>query len=287
MARTIKEIYDSLITEKETKATLSGLLPLGTDYEDLLTELSSGSKASIWRLQLYIHSFGTWLLEVLFDQFKSDVNDIKNRSIFGTEVWWIDRIFEFQYGYNVEILEDAGQYNIGYPIQDTDAQIVAAAALFTDDNGASTIKVAKDDGAGNLIKFADLEITAINAYRDKIQPAGATIEVISLNADDSELVADIYYNPLFELATVQTNVEAAINLYFANLDFGGVVVVNSLIDVLQALEEIEDIYIYTFKAASSGQTLTNIVRQYEASAGYIKINGGLALADSLNYIPKS
>lgn len=275
-----------MIAEKETKATLSTLLPLGTDYESLLSELSSGSKAAIWRLQIYIFSFGTWLLESIFDQFKADVNDIKNRSIFGTEAWWIDRIFEFQYGYNVEVLEDAGQYNIGYATIDTSAQIVEAAALFTDDAGASTIKVAKDD-SGDLVKFSDLELTAINAYRDKIQPAGANIEVISLNADDSELIAEIYYNPLYDLSVVQTNVEAAINNYFANLDFGGVVVVNSLIDVLQALVEVEDIYINNFNAASSGQPLQPIIREYETSAGYIKINGGIDLATGLTYIPKS
>jgi hypothetical protein len=286
MARTIKTIYDSLITEKETKATLSTLLPVGTDYEDLLDELSSGSKVAIWRLQMYIFAFGTWLLEVIFDQFKTDVNDIKNRSIFGTELWWIDRINEFQYGYNVEVLESDSQYSIGYPIIDEAAQIVEAAALFTDANGSSTIKVAKDSG-GDLVKFSTLEVTAINAYRDKIQPAGATITVVSLNADDSELVAEIYYNPLFDLSVVQTNVEAAINLYFKNLDFGGVVEVNTLRENLRALEEIEDIYINTFKAASTGQPLISIVRQYETSAGYIKINGGLTLADSLTYIPKS
>lgn len=286
MARTIQEIYDQLISEKETKSNLSGLLPAGTNFEDLLSELSSGSRAAIWRLQIYIFAFGSWLLEQIFDQFKSDVNDIKNRSIFGTELWWQDRVLEFQYGYNVEILEDQGQYSIGYPVLDESAQIIEAVAVFTNEAGETVIKVAKDDG-GELAKLSDLEVTAVNAYRDKIQPAGATIEIISLNSDDSELNAEIYYNPLFDLAQVQTNVETAINDYFKNLNFGGVVVVNSLIDVLQALEEVEDIFINSLKAAPSGQPLQNVLRQYETSAGYIKINGGAALADSLIYIPKS
>jgi len=286
MARSINEIYNQLITEKETKATLSGLLPLGTNFEDLLTDITSQSKVALWRLQLYLHAFSTWILENLFDKFVTDVELTKKQSIFGTELWWIDRIFEFQYGYNVEILEADGRYSIGYPIEDPAAQIVEAAALFTDDNGASTIKVAKDDN-GDLVKFTNLELTALNAYRDKIQPAGAKIDVISLSADNCEIIADVYYNALFDINQVQAETEAKINAYFKNLDFGGVVVINSLIDELQSLEFLSDVFISSFKAASNGQPLLAKSRQYETSSGYIKVTGGLDLASSLTYIPVS
>jgi hypothetical protein len=283
MARTIEQIYDDIIAEKDSKATLSGLLPADADFQDLYNDITTQSKASQWRLWVYIHAYATFVLESLFELFKKDVEVIKRQSIFGTEQWWIDRIFEFQLGYNVQILEANGRYNIGYEIIDENARIIKAAALFTNDLGQSIIKVAKEE-SGELTKLDPAEITSINAYRDKIQPAGASIEVISLNADDCEIIANVYYNALFDLSVVKTQVEAAINNYFRNLDFGGIVLTNSIIDAVQELEPINDFFITSIKAASSGQPLTNVTRRYEASAGYIKINGGLSLEDGLNYI---
>lgn len=284
MAQEIDEIFDEIITEKESMATLGGLLPLGTTFQDLLDDITSGSKVANWRLWADVHAITSRKLQVLFDIFKAEVELIKDRSIFGTELWWIDRILEFQFGFSVEEIEVDGFTTLGYANIDVPSQIVAAAAISSDTFGVTTIKVAKDDGGGNLIVFDPLEIDAINAYRDDIQPAGVAISVISLSSDLAIVTADIHYNAQFDLAQITIDVEAAINLYFKNLDFGGVVLINSLIDVLQAIESVVDVEIIVFQAKPNGGSFTNITREYETSAGYIKVDPGSPLSGSLTFI---
>ena len=69
MARTISEIYDEIIAEKELSTTLNaGLLPVGTTYDDLISELSAKSKVAVWRLWAYIVAVQSWVNEKLFDE---------------------------------------------------------------------------------------------------------------------------------------------------------------------------------------------------------------------------
>ena len=285
MAQEIDEIFDEIIAEKESKSTLTTLLPLGTNFQALLDDVTTGSKVGKWRLWVWLHSVLSWKLQVLFDTFKAEVEVIKAQAIFGTEPWWIDRIFEFQYGYSVEVLEIDGVFVPGYANIDESAQIVAAAAISADEFGASRIKVAKDDN-GDLVAFDQLEIDAINAYRDDIQPAGATIQVISLNADLAIVTANIIYNAQFDLAQITIDVEAAINNYFKNLDFGGKVLLNSLIDELQAIESVVDIEIFGLQCKVQGGTYVTVTREYIAGAGYVKVDPGSPLSGTLTFTPQ-
>jgi len=285
MAQEIEEIFDEIIAEKESKSTLTGLLPLGTNFQALLDDVTTGSKVGNWRLWAWLHSVTSWKLQNLFDIFKAEVEVIKAQAIFGTDPWWIDKIFLFQYGYSVEVIDVEGVSTIGYANFDESAQIVAAAAISADQFGASVIKVAKDDG-GDLVAFDTLELEAINSYRDDLQPAGAAIEVISLNADFSIVTANIIYNAQFDLAQIETDVEAAINNYFKNLDFGGKVLVNSIIDELQAIESVIDIEIFSLQCKPQGGTYQGITREYVTSAGYIKGDPGSPLNTTLTYTPQ-
>ncbi len=54
MARKILEIYDEIIEEKELQPSLTGLLPLGETSDNLLDDLTSGSKVAVWRLWAYL-----------------------------------------------------------------------------------------------------------------------------------------------------------------------------------------------------------------------------------------
>ena len=55
MARTIGEIYDLLVAEKNNQPTLAALQPAIDDEQTLLSDLTSASKVAIWRLWLYCH----------------------------------------------------------------------------------------------------------------------------------------------------------------------------------------------------------------------------------------
>lgn len=283
MAREIEEIFDEMITEKESKATLGALLPLGTVFADLLNDITSGSKVADWRLWVYLHAFGNRQLEVLFDKHKAEVELIKDRSVFGTELFWIDKMLEFQIGFSVEVLEVDGFFTVGYANIDTASQIIKAAAIITDINGFSTIKVAKLSGP-DLVALSAAEILAVNSYRDDLQPAGAGITVVSLNPDLAQVNLDIHFNPQFDLAQITIDVEKAINDYFKDLDFGGIVLTNSIIDALQAIESVRDAFMQSFLAKPDGGTFAVFPRSYETSAGYIKVDPGTPLSGSITYI---
>lgn len=284
MARTIEEIYDEMIAEKESKATLSGLLPVGagSSFQDLLNDITSLSKVANWRLWIYIHAFGTFVLETLFDRFKADVEILKAQAVYGTETWWIEQMFVFQFGDPLVILDVEGVAVLGYDPVNTTNQIIKAAAI-TSLGGVSTIKVAKESG-GDLVALDTAEISALIGYVDKIQPAGVKVNVISLNADLIKTFAEIYYSALFVESEIITNVEAAIEGYFTAIDFGGVMNINRLIDAVQAVEGVNDIKITDIQAKPVGGSYAVIDREYQTSSGYIKTDPAFPLSTSLTYI---
>ena len=77
MARTIQQIFDAIIVEKETFASLSGLEPpvIPDPSQDLLTELTSSSKVSIWKLKFWVQAVVIFVHESLLVVFKSDVEN--------------------------------------------------------------------------------------------------------------------------------------------------------------------------------------------------------------------
>jgi len=289
MARTVQVIYDQMIEEKETKANLAGLLPSdpGPSFEDLLDDITSLSKVANWRLWIYLHAFATFVLETLFDTFKADVELIKAQAQYGTDPWWIDRIFEFQLGDTViDIVDEDGKIITAYDPIDESKRIVAAAAILTSAAGIVTIKVAKESG-GELVIFDTAEVTSINSYKNRIQPTGERITVISLNADLIKIFADIFFDAQFDLSIIEANVEAAITDYLTSLSLtslSGTVNTNKLIDAVQAVEGVNDIDINDMQAKPAGGVFVVIDREYDTSAGYVKTDPAFLLADTLTYV---
>tara|TARA_R110000751_G_scaffold214362_2_gene317863 strand:+ start:530 stop:835 length:306 start_codon:yes stop_codon:yes gene_type:complete len=68
MAGTISEIYDSIITEKQTMTSLNDLQPNIDSSQDLLTDLTSSSKVAVWRLWAFITAVAINVFEIIHDQ---------------------------------------------------------------------------------------------------------------------------------------------------------------------------------------------------------------------------
>lgn len=71
MARSIEDIYNSIIAEKQTMGTLTGATPVNDTYQSILADLTSASRVADWRLWCYIMSIGLWLHEALWDSIKA------------------------------------------------------------------------------------------------------------------------------------------------------------------------------------------------------------------------
>src|SRR5690606_13177953 len=98
MIRTIREHYDLIIATKEGKASLGELQPIADTAGDFVAEVQSGSKTAIWRRMAWIFAVCAWLLEVLFDAHKREVNATIAAQIFATRQWHQTISFQFQYG---------------------------------------------------------------------------------------------------------------------------------------------------------------------------------------------
>ena len=280
MARTIETIYNSIVTEKETQANLNGLLPLSEDYTNLTAELNTNSKVAQWRLHIYIVAVAIWTLEKLFDIYKQEVDIKADEAKPGTVKWWQNRLREFQYGDDVEIIDDA----IVYPVKDTSKQILKMVAINELNTGVVTMKVAKVDG-DSFQAIDTNEILAVQKYINTIKFAGTRTEVKSFNADLFKADIVIYYNPLLELAVIQTNVKHAINDYLKSLNENGRFIESQLEDKIQNVTGVEDVVINALYVKTGVGSYTQIGRDYSTLAGYIKADtsSGNSLDDTLTF----
>ena len=98
MARTISEIYDSMVSEKETMTELVKLQPAVDNHQSLLNDLTTSSKVALWRLLFWVVSVAIWIVESLFDTHKEEIEILLQNSIPGTAPWYRLSALEFQFG---------------------------------------------------------------------------------------------------------------------------------------------------------------------------------------------
>jgi len=249
MAKSIQQYYDELIAEKQSFSSLNGLTPVSETNQQLLQDLSSTSKVSVWRLMMWIFAFGSWVIDSLFDRHKAEVNEIVANAIPGTAKWLRAEIFKFQYGDSLQWIDNKYQY----AVIDATKQIVKYCAVI-EVGGQVRIKVAKDNN-GQPTPLTSAELTALTDYVNQIKFAGTNSAVTSNAADKLKLALKIYYDPqvlnpdgtLISDGTTKP-VENAVNDYLNNLPFNGTLYVNRLTDTIQAAQGVEEPYITTIEA---------------------------------------
>lgn len=262
MARTIQQIYDEIITEKETFSSLSGLLPIGTTYNDLLSELSSSSKVSIWRLLVYVVAVSHWVLETFWDLFKVDVQSLIAQQKYGTLPWYVKISKEFQLG---DTLIMNGNFP-GYAVIDESKQIVTHASAI-EGGGTVFVKVAKT-GVSGLEKLDVVELPQFEAYIDKMKLAGVSLIASSLNADELIIDVEIEYDPILDPVDVESNVVAAIEDYLNNLPFDARFERLAFEDAIQGVDGVGGIIINSLTGVS-GAVPVVFTQNYIAQAGYM------------------
>ena len=258
MARTLNDIHNDLIAAKEA--------------EPRLAALNSPSRFAIWRLWLYVVATAIWTLEQLFVRHQSEVQLLIDRNIFGSAEWFVQQIKAFQYG--DDLIRDTETGGLTYALVDPKKQIITHAAITVakGDIQVATLKVAKTLNS-EPNPLSPNELTAVRGYIDRLQPPGATIVVNSLPADIVRLGLDIYYNPLFEVSKLQTEVETIVQNYFDNLPFDAQILKSKIADtILAGVSGVNDVVISLFEAKAVGGTFTSVERVYIPESGYIKFD---------------
>jgi len=269
----ILEIYEELTGEVVDDATL--------------VALNSTSRTALWRLWIFTQSYQTWLSELLYVNYKLILDDAATYAQAHNLAWYRRKSLEYQH---VDVLSVVNGAVVYEPINIAN-RILAAAAVKQTPQGHVVIKVAKDDGNGNLIALSAPEKGGFEGYVDRFQDAGVVIQVISQNADVLKFQAIIYYDPgISPIDVFQPAFEAAIANYlrkFQEVDFDGRLRTLRFINAMEAVAGFVDVDIQSLQASVSYIISPNFVDAgllYETVSGYIQIDANFALADTLTYV---
>ncbi len=261
MARTIAEIQQEILNEKEKYSELSAL--------------TSTSKSAIWRLWVYIVSTAIWMHEKIVER-----NALLSRP--HTLLWYREQALNFLFGVDLVWKDGYFQYPEQTPEDEKRLRIIKHCAiserLFDEVQGESgkldntnlseliseyyynqvgvlTLKVAKEVNGVKTILDSQ-EKRAFRAYMNQIKDAGTQIRVVSNKGNTISIDLDIYVNPLVIytgnenevdlqnsgklLSNLSTEpVKDAIREYITTLEFNGAFVPTYLIDKIQQIPGVE------------------------------------------------
>lgn len=238
--RTIQEISaqlkESFLTN-ETIQSLYELNPAKTFDEQF-------SKVSIEAVLIYIFSASVWLLEQLWESFKTETEKRIDDAYVTSLSWYYRKALEFQKGDALEF--DSKTYSYKYPIIDINKQIVKNVAIrqVTDEN-VTKLKVYFSDENKQPLS-SDLR-TSFETYMREIGAAGTHYLFVSEAPDPLRVHLRVYYDPLV-LDSTGTRlegggkpVEETVESYLNALEYGGTFYASKLIDMIQTAQGVKDV----------------------------------------------
>lgn len=254
MARTIQEIRNQIISEKNNMPELA--------------TFNSNSNTAVWRLWVNFFAFVIYTFERFLDVFKGEVQAIIDSRRIGTLAWYVSVAKDFQKG---DTLQEFQTGDFGYEVIDGTKKIIKQASA-KQTLSTITLKVAKENPTTlQSEKLTDTEKTQFQSYMELVKFAGTRINYISLDADQLNIVCDVWYDGLYATNEVQTALQTTIQSYLKNLAFNGIVNKNELIEKMRSTKGVADVVLTTIQAVS-GTSNTPIVREYETFAGYMILN---------------
>jgi hypothetical protein len=253
------------------------------------------------QLLTYVAAVADGTLEQLWDAYRAEIEALVLTAPPQTFPWFRSRMLQFQFSAtDPQVLEfDPITLLPVYPTTDTNLQVIKYCTVKPGAFGTTRILVAAQVSG----LPADLDATypgalaAAQSYVNLIAVPGLVYNVITGDADEIEVAADIYYQGAYS-AVIQSRVEAAINAYLTGLPFDGIVLLTGIQEAILGVEGVNDVVFTTVKAraattAYSGATLLVNAnrwdqRQWQTQSGYIipETTSGHTLADTLTYIPQ-
>jgi len=279
--RTIDSIFKELLTEKETLTNLASLVkdPTILDQKTLISSLDS-SKVAEWVLWLYNVAVAANITEIGISKAVEEIKELIENQIIFTAPFFIKKAKEFQYPDLVRINPDT--YQIEYEVISPERQIISSATVTTLPSKL-LLKVRRKD----TDSLSADEKTALESYLGAIKPVGTQIEVYNFPADEVGLYLEVLYQGNVSLATVKAAVESTINDHLLNLDFDAVLRISGLVDRLQAISGVKDVWFTNGTGVSDTGLPIEFQHTYNSRAGYLRINPATPLSSTIIYTPVS
>ena len=278
---TTNENYNTIMNNVDTE--LPTLLPNADNAQTLLNDITTTSKVAEHRLWAFITAFSHTTLQNQIAEHEIEVNKLQEEKDVCDKSWYRNKAFEWQFGY--DLFFQTSQNKFLYNVVDAAAQFVKFCAI-DDESGPVKIKLAGADSSGNPIALSSIHLNAITHYFRRIRPAGVKTNCYSFNADLLKFEYVIRYNPLIGLAITQAACEAAVDSYLRtnNLEFEGVIDINTLTDYLQkANGVVKPFYVDSFIRTGTNP-FTSFVNEVTTLAGYAIIDPATPISSTFTYV---
>lgn len=268
MARSIREIKKSMTDMFMADADIREKYGLAgsQDFE------SAFSRVSVESILFFIVASAAYVLETLFDRFKTDVDAKISTAVLATIPWYHQVCLEYQHGDDMVFDETTQQFAYA---EIYESRRVVKFAACRDIGGGVYVLVAGESPEGRPEALSNDVLTAFEAYLRKRKPAGVLLEVHSYDPDDIRLALKVQYDPmllssdgsLISDPSVKP-VEDAVNGYLAGIVYGGVFNKTRLVDAVQAAEGVKDVVLTTAAARPAGtEAFTDIQGNNHQSFG--------------------
>ncbi len=262
MARTTQEIQQKIIDAVQADPVLS-------------TRLTSTSSASIWRLWSNIVAAVISTAESIMESFQATIQTIVDNNRIGTGAWYVEMAKQFQWSDQVQyyLVVDPATGKIGYNIINADDRIITQASFteVVDGNGARTVLIKVAAGMpGNLQPLNGEQYDDFENYMRQIKIAGVRMQIVNLAADMLELDCNVYYDPAYNNDLLVDAIKIALDRYTTGVKYGGVIYKNAVIDAIQSVPGVSDVYINSL-VGIQGANRTEITRAYTTYAGYFNL----------------
>ncbi|GAB6013624.1 hypothetical protein [Viscerimonas tarda] len=274
MSRTIKEIYNEAVSERNKRLELS--------------EFSSDSKMSIlngitWAFAAVVYGF-----EAILDVFAMDISATLNNRINGTPVYYVNALLQYQKGDTLAVREDGMAF--GYVSVDETKRIITQVSYSESTSDVNldnklVLKVATGV-KGKLSAVSPEDLVMINAYISRIKFAGTRIEVISRNGDVLVPRVSVYYDGAVPESEIYDDIERKLDDYMMNIDFDAAVYVSKVMEAIKKVEHVTDVYMDTAAVPEQGVFLAcydadghisppqKVSRMTHTASGYLRQSTG-------------
>lgn len=274
MSRTIKDIYNEAVAERNRRLELS--------------EFASDSKMSIMNGILWVVASVIYSFETLLDVFAVDISNTIDNRINGTPNYYAKALLQYQQGDELVVREDGLAF--GYAQVDETKRVITQVSYVesTDDQNIDSkliLKVATGT-KGNLEAIPADELVPINAYIGKLKFAGTRIEVISTKGDVLVPRLTVFYDGAIPEPEMYDAIESRIKEYVMNIGFDAAVYVSCLTDAIRRADHVTDVYIDETAIPGQGvfiachdtdgriQPLQRVGRVAYTASGYLKESSG-------------
>ena len=274
MSRTIKDIYNAAVTERNKRLELS--------------EFKSDSKMSVMNGILWVVAAVIYSFETLLDVFAVDITEAINGRINGTPNYYANALLQYQQGDELIVREDGLAF--GYAAVDETKRIITQVSYVesTDDQNIDSkliLKVATG-AKGNLEAIPAEELVPINAYIGKLKFAGTRVEVISTKGDVLIPRLTVFYDGAIPESEMYDAIEVQLKEYVMNIEFDAAVYVSRLTDAIRKAEHVTDVFIDESATPEQGvfiachdadgniQPMQRVQRMTYTASGYLKESSG-------------